>query len=485
MEFARPLPLIIQGGMGVSISGSRLASAVSRAGHLGVVAGTGLNVLLARRLEDGDLGGHLRRALAHFPIPGVAERILTQYFQPDGRKVGTPYRLIPMLRQNMGVEQEELIMAATFADVFLAREGHDGIVGLNLLTKIQLPTLAALYGAMLAGVDYVLMGAGIPLEIPGALDRLAGHEPASLRLEVAGTAAGEVEELRFDPRRHAVDLARPLTRPRFLAIVASNSLATLLARKASGRVDGFVIEGPTAGGHNAPPRGENRLSERGEPIYSERDVVDLAAIRKLDLPFWLAGGAGSREALTAALAAGAAGIQVGTLFAFCEESGLAPDLRRAVLASAHAGQLDVFTDPLASPTGYPFKVVIRGDAPVESVLRARRCDLGYLRTPYRTEDGGVGYRCAAEPVQTYLAKGGAESDTIGRQCLCNSLLANIGLGQLLPDGTTEAPLITAGDQAKELGSFLAGRQSYTAADVLDYLLGHSATSFRDDGGATR
>lgn len=462
--------------MGVGISGSDLARAVSRAGQLGVVSGTGSDVLLARRLEDGDPGGHLRRALEAFPIPGVAERLLARYFRRGGRPAGTPYRAVPMLRQHNTVEREQLILAATFVEVHLAREGHDGAVGLNLLTKIQLPTLPSLYGAMLAGVGFVLMGAGIPLEIPGAIDRLAAHEPATLRLDVAGAGAGEVEELRFDPRRHGVDVSRPLTRPRFFPIVASSSLATLLARKATGRVDGFVIEGPTAGGHNAPPRGRVCRNERGEPIYGERDVVDLGALRELGLPFWLAGGAGSPAALEAALEAGAAGIQVGTLFAFCDESGLAPTLRCAVLASARAGKLDVFTDPLASPTGYPFKTVVLGDTQVEETPRTRLCDLGYLRTAYRRGDGGLGYRCPGEPVESYIAKGGAESDTIGRRCLCNALLANAGRGQLRPGGTTEAPLITAGDQARALGLFLAGRESYTANDVLDYLLAGTVKS---------
>ena len=36
-----------------------------------------------------------------------------------------------------------------------------------------------LYGAMLAGVDYVLMGAGIPRTIPGILDSLAGPSQPS------------------------------------------------------------------------------------------------------------------------------------------------------------------------------------------------------------------------------------------------------------------------------------------------------------------
>lgn len=474
MGFARSSPLVIQGGMGIGISSSELARAVSRTGQLGVVSGTASDVLLARRLQDGDAGGHVRRALEAFPIPGVAEQIVAAYFRRDGRPAGTPYRPVPMLRRRLGVEQERLIIAATFVEVHLAREGHEGAVGINLLTKVRLPTLAALYGAMLAGVGYVIMGAGIPREIPGVLDQLATHAPTALRMEVADPAGDTFEEIRFDPRRHGADVRRPLVRPRFLAIVSSNTLASLLARKATGRVDGLVIEAPTAGGHNASPRGKPLRNEKGEPVYGERDVVDLAAVRDLGLPFWLAGGTGTPEALGAALAVGGAGIQVGTLFAFCEESGLAPDLRRATLAAARAGRLDVFSDPLASPTGYPFKIVVRDDAPIAPPARTRVCDLGYLRSAYRRGDGGVGFRCPAEPVDAYVGKGGAASETIGRRCLCNALLANTGHGQLRADGSIEAPLITAGDQARELGAFLGGRESYSADDVLRYLLSGAA-----------
>ena len=464
------LPPIIQGGMGIGISGWRLARAVSTAGQLGVVSGTASDILMTRTLEDGDPGGHLRRALDHFPLPGVAARILKEHFNPNGRKPNAPYHSVKLLKFPMSKEREELIMAATFAEVFLAKEGHDGVVGINLLTKVQLPTLASIYGAMLANVDVVLMGAGIPREIPGVLDRFANHEESSIRLDVVGTDAGEYFDLHFDPKKHGGADRAPLHRPQFLAIISSNSLATMLARKATGRVDGFIVEGPTAGGHNAPPRGEAVLSERGEPVYGPRDVVDLNALKSIGLPFWIAGGAGTPDALHAAIEAGAEGIQIGTLMAFCEESGFAPEIRKDVIDAALAGELQVFTDPLASPTGYPFKLVGLGHAPEPAEPRTRRCDLGYLRTMYKLEDGRVSYRCPAEPVKIYTAKGGAAEETIGRRCLCNALLANTGHGQVRKDGTTEPTLITAGDQAQQLGEFLHGRESYTAQDVLDYLL---------------
>jgi NAD(P)H-dependent flavin oxidoreductase YrpB (nitropropane dioxygenase family) len=235
-------------------------------------------------------------------------------------------------------------------------------------------------------------------------------------------------------------------------------------------VDGFIIEGPTAGGHNAPPRGQPLFNARAEPVYGERDVVDLAKIKELGLPFWVAGGAGSPLGLAEALAAGAAGIQVGTLFAFCEESGLKPEYRREVLASAGRGEVDVVTDARASPTGYPFKVVKWGGGAPEGPHRERVCDMGYLRAPYLKEDGTIGFRCASEPESAYLKKGGALEDTMGRQCLCNALMANIGLGQIRDAGFVEPPLLTAGDDLMGIAKFLDGRERYSAGDVIDYLL---------------
>jgi len=157
----RALPSLIQGGMGVAVSGWRLARAVSCAGQLGVVSGTAIAVILARRLQDGDPGGHMRRGLERFPDRAVADAIVSRYFRPAGRVAGAGYRAVPVPRWRSNRQFLELTVAASFVEVSLAKEDHDGPVGINLLEKIQIPTLPALYGAMLAGVDYVLMGAGI------------------------------------------------------------------------------------------------------------------------------------------------------------------------------------------------------------------------------------------------------------------------------------------------------------------------------------
>ena len=460
--------------MGVAVSNWRLARAVSQLGELGVVSGTLLAVILARRLQAGDLDGDMRRALQHFPISGVAERVIADHYIAGGKAQDAPFTLTPMPALKPGAALTELTVAANFVEVFLAKEGHAGMVGINLLEKVQLATLPSLYGAMLADVDYVLMGAGIPRTIPGALDRLAAGEPAELQVDVTGAVAGEEFLTRFDPRQFFGAEAPRLRRPQFLAIVSSATLALTLAKKSNGQVDGFVIEGDVAGGHNAPPRGPMQLSAGGEPIYGPRDVPDLAKFRELGRPFWLAGSYARPEKLTEALALGAAGIQVGTAFAFCAESGIEPELKREAILASRAGTARAFTDPAASPTGFPFKVVgLPGtlSEPAEYAARERICDLGGLRQLYRRADGTLGYRCPAEPVTDYVRKGGEGAETVGRKCLCNALAATVGLGQSRA-GVAELALVTAGNEVSDLARVVPpGAVCYSAADVVRYLRG--------------
>ncbi|MGH8273823.1 MAG: nitronate monooxygenase, partial [Gammaproteobacteria bacterium] len=194
-------PVIIQGGMGVAVSNWRLARAVARMGELGVISGTLLAVILARRLADGDPDGAMRRALAAFPIRDIAERVIDTHFIPGGKASDAPYASIVMPSLKLSPALVELTVAANFVEVYLAKEGHSGRVGINLLEKVQIATLPSLYGAMLANVDYVLMGAGIPRLIPGALDHFAAGEPAELKIDVQGALPGDEFVSRFDPRQ--------------------------------------------------------------------------------------------------------------------------------------------------------------------------------------------------------------------------------------------------------------------------------------------
>jgi nitronate monooxygenase len=306
------------------------------------------------------------------------------------------------------------------------------------------------------------------------LDAFAEKKPAEYRLAVTGAPADLDTQMRFDPAEYAEGVLPELHRPKFLAIISSNALATTMLRRASGRVDGLIIESAAAGGHNAPPRGKMQLTPDGQPIYGVRDQVDLADLRTLGVPFWLAGMRGTAEGLREALAEGAEGVQIGTAFALSEESGLRPDLKHELLAQAASGSAKVFTHPLASPTGFPFKVaLLEGTSSQCDVYDARErvCDLGYLREAYVMPDNRIGYRCAAEPVGIYVAKGGKAEDSFSRRCMCNALLANIGHAQIRSDGEIEPALVTVGDGVNEAAQFLRpGAASYSAAEVIEQLL---------------
>jgi NAD(P)H-dependent flavin oxidoreductase YrpB (nitropropane dioxygenase family) len=459
--------------MGVAVSGWRLAREVARAGHLGVVSGTAMDAVMSRTLQDGDRGGHYRRALAHFPGRALAQRVLDAYFVEGGKAPETPYRPVPKLTLTTARAGQELAVVANFAEVWLAKEGLDSeaVVGINCLEKVQMATPTALLGAMLAGVDYVLMGAGIPREIPQLLRSLARHEEGRISVDVAG--ATSQRSITVDP----VDLLGAdlpaLDKPDFLAIISVDQLATYLHRDPDIRPDGFVVEGPPAGGHSAPPRGRLELDEHGEPVYGSRDEANLAKIAALGLPFWLAGAYDTPQRVAEALRAGATGVQAGTIFALSHDSGLQPAARDEILGLLRSGELTVRNEPRASPTGFPFKVAaLEGTASQPEVYEARErlCDLSYLRQPYERADGTVGYRCAAEPVHMYVKKGGAPEDTEGRKCLCNGLMANVGLGQHRKDGYVEDLLVTLGQDLVGARHLIGLHpQGWRAAHALHYL----------------
>ncbi len=472
---AETLPEIIQGGMGVAVSHWRLACSVAAAGGLGVISGVGPDLLLARMLQDGDPGGHVRRVLTGYPDQAFVEATLSRYLRPEGLEPGVPYRPIPKLDLHQRLDAVRLTALGTYAQVALAKEGHDGPVGMNLLEKVQIWTPPALLGAMIAEVDAVLVGAGVPSHLPRLMDGLARLEPVTLPVDVSGATSADDFSISLDPREVVPGLGGELRRPAFLAIVSAHVLATYLARSDDTRPDGFVIEGPTAGGHNAPPR-RPETDDTGQVVYGPRDVVDLAKVAATGLPFWLAGGYGTPEQLEQARASGARGVQIGTVFALSAESGMRPELREQLLHSLADGTLDVRTDGRASPTGFPFKVVQQAGTiadPSVQVQRERICDLGYLRTPFRREDGTVGYRCPSEPEDAFVKKGRDPDETEGRLCLCNGLLSTAGHPQRRPASTgltEEPPLLTLGqdlDGARRLQEMYP--DGWSAADVLAWL----------------
>ena len=456
-------PLIIQGGMGIAVSSYHLAKAVSMAGQLGVVSGTAIDAVMAMRLHYGDILGNVRRSLNNFPVKEIGQQMIDKFYNTNN-KIKQMFKFtMPSL--NMSQEKENEIVTANFSEIFLAKEGHKGIVGINFLEKIQFPNLAGIYGALLAGIDYIIMGAGIPKEIPAVIEKLTRHEKVEYTCNVEN--AKEPKKMVFDPSRFGLSNLK-LKRPKFLAIISSNILAATLMKKSPVSPDGFIIEGHQAGGHNAPPRVSGVFNENGEPLYGEKDIVDLEKVKELNVPFLLAGSYGTKEGLKKALAAGAAGIQAGTVFAFTKEAGFTDDIKQKVISS---DSINIKTDPLASPTGFPFKVAdIAGSLSDNEIYnkRQRVCNLGYLRTAYEKDDGSIGYRCAAEPVEMYVKKGGREENTRGRKCLCNALMAAAGFPLTCKSGEEEKPLITMGDDYK---SVISRPYGYSAEDVVKEITG--------------
>ncbi len=460
---AQPIPVmpeIIQGGMGVYISTPFLANAVSLNGALGTVSGVAPERVLARLLGKGDPGGHYRRALAHFPFPDVAQQVIDTYFVEVGDTHEGKAKNAPLFTIDPPPALIALTICANFAFVYLAKEGHNNPVSINYLEKIALPHLYSLTGALLADVDFVTMGAGMPLQIPEVIDDLVSGRTAHYRVPVAGTTITS-HTMSFDPTNFFGKKLPSLKKPGFIPIIASNLLADIFMKKLpQGSVYGFVVEEPTAGGHNARPR-------KGG-VYGPKDEVDYAEIAKLGLPFWIGGSKASSNGLRWARSVGAVGIQAGSIFALSDESGMKPDIRREIRRHGFTGTLEVRTDMRASPTGFPFKVVtLQGSLSEEEVHLARQkfCDQGALRTLFEDRDGSIGYRCPGEPFSAYLRKGGRVEETEGVRCMCNGLLATAGLG----DGT-EAPLVTLGDDVDFLQSLMNDPEdSYGVIEALAYL----------------
>ena len=460
--------------MGIAVSSWRLARRVAQLGEFGVVSGTAIDAVVVRELQQGDPHGRLR-ALSTYPDQEIVDYLRAQFYVEGGLPEGATYKLLPIHRFRGSVRGQRILSAATFSEVFLAKEGHDGLVGINLLAKLKRYTLACLYGAMLAGVDAVLMGAGIPVEEAVEMHRLAAGEPARLRLDVDTSAAPDAPSEFFYELNPADLLPEPpvMQPPMFFPIISSDALARILDKKLpAGYVAGWIIEGPTAGGHNAPPRNKQLDADRN-PIYDERDRPDLDKVRALGLPFYLAGGYGTPEKLQEALALGAAGVQVGSVFSLADESGYPAESKRRIIEAIHRGDVVVRTDGRASSTGFPFKVVeMEGTLgmPAAYAERTRICDLGYLQSAYVDAKGRLQGRCPAEPVDIYVEKGGRLEDTERRACLCNGLMANIGLGQQQAWGP-ELQLFTAGDDLVNLPLGSVEQPSYSAEDVIRYLHG--------------
>jgi len=353
-----PVP-IIQGGMGVGVSLAPLAGAVAREGGVGVISSACLDRLVSKRLN---------------------------------RKVNT--------------------YDATRDEIAVAKESG-GFVGINIMVALFRDYTDSVRGAIDAGVDVIISGAGLPLNLPTIQD----------------------------PKDTAL-----------VPIVSSGRALSIICKRWERhgyRPDAVVVEGPLAGGHlgfkvEDVPLEENRL----ENLLAD---VKEVAIKNGDIPVIVAGGIYTHDDIVRFIRLGASGVQMATRFLVTHESSATAAYKQAVV-NARTEDIVVAHRP-GSPCGLPFRVLRQAPMYASSLLGSRspRCDKGYVLS--RDAEGSLTVCPARHDGHQFF-------------CVCNGLLSSAGYGD------AEEPLYTVGTTAnrvdrvmsvKELMDELKGAQISMAA----------------------
>jgi len=347
-----PLP-IVQGGMGVGVSLYPLACAVAVAGGLGLLSSACL------------------------------DRIV-------GERVGRP------------VDTAEAVRS----EVASAKAGG-GYAGINIMVALQRDYEAAVRGAIEAGADAIVSGAGLPLTLP------AIKPPGDTALIPVVSSARALELICRRWERHRY------------------------------RPDAVVLEGPLAGGHLGFRADQVGLAESA----LERLLPPVKEVAQAhgDFPVIVAGGIYTHADIRRFLALGADGVQMGTRFLATEESSASAAYKRAVVR-ARPTDILVANDP-GSPCGLPFRVLRESPMYQSSLVRGRlpRCDKGYV---------------LGKDAQGRFAVCAAKEDNEHSFCICNGLCSAAGC-----DAGTEEPLYTAGTTASRVDRIL------TVGDLMAELAG--------------
>jgi NAD(P)H-dependent flavin oxidoreductase YrpB (nitropropane dioxygenase family) len=453
------MPRLIQAGMGVRVSSCTLANTTSRLGALGVVSAVGLRHIVIEEIRQGR--EDVIAVAKTFPLGSYVDAIMQ--FAPGGAKHRRPAPLDdpdPV----RGDLPKRLSVIAAYVEVIRAKQGHRGKVGNNVMWKCALTVLPSIYGAMLAGVDSLLCGAGVPMELPDIVRRIrAGQDLEYKPLHGTGTNA-TLTIAQDDPAALFAETELPKMMPILSNFAFPRRIVDIWAREMDGaRPFAFILENHEAGGHNAPPRNKSE--------FGELDDIDsyFDRVHALGVPIYVAGAfpsGGSRSDLLYWMSRGAYGVQVGSRFALCDESGMRRDLKDAVIEQNARGEEHLVTHARVSPTGYPFKYrEIPGTLsdPAVHAERKRLCNKGYLLQGHYEDrpDGTIRetYICPAMPEKQYRRLGGTDEEMDDRVCLCNTLLAAVGLAPV-----DEPPLVTLGQS----GSLCTERR--TAREVIEDIL---------------
>lgn len=325
----RLLP-VVQGGMGVGVSAGGLAGAVARLGAMGTISSVDL------RRKHADLFEQTRH-LAH--EPDAKQRIDAANLEALGREIRRARELA----------------------------GGQGVIAVNVMKALS-EYEAYVRQALACGADALVVGAGLPLDLP--------------------------------------ELAREHSDTALIPILSDARGVQLLVRKweKKGRLpDAVIIEHPRlAGGH----LGAARVADLQDPRFDFEVVLPQvqaffqSAGLERDIPLIVAGGIGSQQELRRWQSMGAAAVQMGTAFAVTEECD-ADDTFKHILAQARPEDLVEFT----SVAGLPARAVrtpwldkyLRLEPKLKAVAhRKARCTLAFdclAHCGLRDGDASVGQFC--------------------------------------------------------------------------------------------
>jgi nitronate monooxygenase len=334
---------IIQGGMGVGVSLHPLASAVAKEGGLGIVSSACLDRLVSKR---------------------------------TGKKYNS--------------------YEAAYEEVSLAK-AEDGYAGINIMVALMRDYNDSVKGALDAGADAIISGAGLPLTLP------AIQPPKDTAL---------------------------------IPIVSSARALEIICKKwerLGYMPDAVVLEGPLAGGHLGFKMDQIDI----EPNKLENLLPPVKDMAKKygDFPVIVAGGIYTHDDIARFIKMGADGVQMGTRFLATEESSATDEYKQAVV-NAKEEDIIVAHDP-GSPCGLPFRVIKQSPMYVSSLkkLRTPKCDKGYVLL--KDKEGKFTICPAKESNEHHF-------------CICNGLLSSAGYNR-----DREESLYTVGTNASRIDSIVS------------------------------
>jgi len=306
---------IVQGGMGVGVSAHRLAGSVAALGAMGTISSV-------------DLRRH---------HPDLMER--TGPLAPG--EAATRAAKVAIDAANLEALEREIRAAQGLA-------AGRGLLAINVMRAVgeYAPSVRL---ALECGIDAVVVGAGLPLDLPD----LAQDHPRALLVPILSDARGVQLLVRKWERRKRLP-------------------------------DAIVIEHPgLAGGH----LGAAKVADLRDPRFDFENVIPqaLAFLRSAgvdkDVPLIAAGGIRRFDDIVRLQALGAAGVQLGTPFAVTLECDAHAEFKR-ILAEASDDDMVEFT----SVAGLPARAVntpwlqnyLKAESRLQGVAHVKpRCTLAF------------------------------------------------------------------------------------------------------------